>query len=268
MQSLPSAIITLSVTSLVLFVLPIICTILWKRRSKAAWLSLFLGAAGFMLFARVLELGVHMVCIINDNPVSRTILGSTPLFVLYGALMAGIFEECGRYVFLRFCMKKHRTREDYVMYGIGHGGIEVWSVSLMSLVSLLVIDVLLLTQGREGAEQLLDPAGTGALAATLDAAAGFGISSGLVSVLERILCMSVHISLTLLVGYGVSTGKSRLYLPLAILAHALVDVFAALSQRGVVGPMVTEAWLLVWAVALGVWAVKLYKRLSTSPADS
>lgn len=268
MQSLPSATITLSVTCLCLFVLPVVCTVLWKRRTKAAWLPLFLGAAGFMLFARVLELGVHMVCIVSDNPVSRTILGSTPLFVLYGALMAGIFEECGRYVFLRLAMKKHRTREDYVMYGIGHGGIEVWAVVLLSMASLLVIDVLMLIQGREEAQKLLDPSGAAGLAATLDAAAAFSVTNGALSVLERVLCMSVHISLTLLVGYGVSTGKSRLYLPLAILAHAMVDVFPALSQRGVVGPMVTEAWLLIWTALLGVWAARLYKRLSTSPANS
>lgn len=267
MNQLPQAIIILSVTTLCLFVLPIICTALWKRRTKTGWLPLFLGAAGFMLFARVLELGVHMACIVSDNPVSRTILGSTPLFVLYGAMMAGIFEECGRYVFLRFAMKKHRTREDYVLYGIGHGGIEVWAVVLMSMVSLLVIDVLMLLQGREAAAQLLGPAGSG-MDATLDAAASFGVLNGVLSVLERVLCMSVHISLTLIVGYGVSLGKSCLYLPLAILAHALVDVFPALSQRGAVSPIASEAWLLVWTVLLAAWAAKLYKRLSTSHVNS
>lgn len=263
MQNLTSSIIILSVTSLCLFVLPIICTLLWKRRAKAGWLPLFLGAAGFILFARVLELGVHMVCIVSDNPISRTILGSTPLFVLYGALMAGIFEECGRYVFLRFCMKKHRTREDLIMYGIGHGGIDVWTI-LTAFVSYLVIDVLLLTQGREGALSLLDPAGTGQVAAALEAAAGFSISQGVLNIVERLLAMSVHVSLTLAVGYGVIRGKSRVYLPLAILGHAIVDIFAALYQRGAVSLLLCEGWLLIWAALLAVWAVKLYKRLGES----
>lgn len=268
MNQLPQAILTLSVTSLVLFALPIICTAIWKRRTKTGWLPLFLGAAGFMLFARVLELGVHMVCIVSDNPISRTILGSTPLFVLYGALMAGIFEECGRYVFLRFAMKKHRTMEDYVLYGIGHGGIEVWAVSLLSLVNLLVVDALLLTMGTEGVTRLLDPADTGTLGPVLEAAAGFGVADGAISVLERVLCMSVHISLTVVVGYGVSAGRSRVYLPLAILAHAGLDVFPALYQRGAVNVVVSEVWLLAWTVLLAVWAAKLCKKLSTSPVNS
>lgn len=268
MTDLPKAVIILAVTSLALFVLPGICVLLWRRRSGAAWVSMLWGAAGFLLFARVLELGVHMVCIVNDNPVSRTILGSTPLFVLYGTMMAGIFEECGRYVFLRFAMKKHRTREDLVMYGIGHGGIEVWAVTLMSMASLLVIDVLLLTQGREAALGLLDPAGTGQVEAALEAAAGFGVFQGVLNVAERLLAMSAHVSLTLVVGYGVIRGRSRVYLPLAILAHAGVDVLPALYQRGVVGAMTTEGWLLLWAAALAVWAAGLYRKLRTSPEGS
>lgn len=267
MTNLPQATIVLAVTSLILLVLPVICVLLWRRRSGAAWVSMVWGAAGFLLFARVLELGVHMVCIISDNPVSRAILGSTPLFVLYGAMMAGIFEECGRYIFLRSVMRKHRTREDLVMYGIGHGGIEVWTI-LMAFVSYLVIDVLLLTQGREAALGLLDPAGTGQVEAALEAAAGFGVPQGVLNVAERLMAMSAHVSLTLVVGYGVIRGESRVYLPLAILCHAGLDVFAALYQRGAVSLLLAEGWVLIWAVALAVWAVRLYRKLRTSPEGS
>ena len=267
MKDLPQAVIALSVTSLLLFLLPIPAAIFWRKRTGAGWLPLFLGAAGFMLFARVLELGVHMVCIVSDNPISRTIVGSTPLYVLYGASMAGIFEECGRYVFLRFTMKKHRAPRDYVMYGIGHGGIEVWTI-LMGIVSCLVIAVLMLAQGPEAAEKLLDPLGTGAVGPAMEAAVSFGPMMGLLNIVERILAMSAHISLTLVVGYGVSKGKSRLYMPLAVLAHAVFDLVPAMYQRGAVSMLLCEGWVLLGAALLAFWAVRLYKRLSTSPADS
>ena len=74
--------------------------------------------------------------------------------------------------------------------------------------------------------------------------------------------MSAHISLTLVVGYGVAKGKSRFYLPLAILGHTLEDIFPALYQRGAVSMMAAEVWLLAWTVLLAVWAAKLYKRSS------
>jgi len=38
--------------------------------------------------------------------------------------MAGVFEECGRHIVLKYLLKKDRTRENAVLYGIGHGGIE------------------------------------------------------------------------------------------------------------------------------------------------
>ena len=193
----------------------------------------------FLVSARVLELGVHMVCIVWDNPVSRFINGSTPVYVLYGACMAGIFEECGRYVVIRFLMKKNKNRESMVMYGIGHGGAEVWAISLMSIVSLLAVAIMLQGQGIEGTLPFLGVTGdspesmAGPVAAVISSAANFGAVSGVLAVLERMGAMAVHISLTVVVAYGIVKGQRR-YLPLAILAHAAGDLLPALYQRGAV----------------------------------
>ncbi len=107
-----SSILNLSIASVALFLLPIIVSVLWKKHcGKTVSLApLFIGAAGFLISARVLELGVHMVCIVADNPISRYINGNTPAYVIYGIFMAGIFEEVGRYVIIRFFMKKNKTK--------------------------------------------------------------------------------------------------------------------------------------------------------------
>ena len=55
--------------------------------------------------------------------------------------MAGVFEECGRFIVMKYIMKKNRTRENSVLYGIGHGGIEIIAVVLPSMISYLVIAV-------------------------------------------------------------------------------------------------------------------------------
>ena len=46
-----------------------------------------------------------MVCIVTDNPISRFINGNTIAYVLYGIIMAGVFEECGRYIVLKYMVK-------------------------------------------------------------------------------------------------------------------------------------------------------------------
>ena len=267
-SSVQGSIVSLSAAAAVLFLLPIICVVWWKKRcgKSVSFVPMLIGGLGFLVSARVLELGVHMVCIVWDNPVSRFINGNTPVYVLYGALMAGIFEECGRYVVIKFLMKKNKTRENMVMYGIGHGGIEVWAISLMSIVSLLAVAVVLQRQGVEGALPFLGVTGdvpenlAGSVAAAIASAANFSAVNGALTVLERVGAMAVHISLTVVVAYGSMRGQKR-YLPLAILAHAGADLLPALYQRGAVDILAVEAWLYLWAVLLVLWARKLYKEM-------
>ncbi len=262
-----SAVPSLVITAVVLFLLPVVCAVFWKKRcgTSVSLAPLFIGAAGFMVCVRVLELGVHMVCIVMDTPISRFINGSTPAYVIYGILMAGIFEECGRYVIIKFLMKKNKTRENMVMYGIGHGGIEVWAISLLAVINLLVVAVVFQTQGAAQALQALGVTGSlpesaaASVQAMVFSAASFDAASGALTVLERISAMALHISLTVVVGYGIAAGK-KVYLPLAVLAHAMADLFPAMSQRGVVGPWATEAWLFAWAAVLVFWSVTLYRR--------
>ena len=139
-SSIPSLIITV----LLMIAIPVGCFLHWhgkhKQQTKISYL--IAGAIGFILSARVLELGVHYVCVLADNPVSRFINGNTWAFVLYGTMMAGVFEECGRHIILKYILKKNRTRENAVLYGIGHGGIEILAVLLPSMILYLVIAIL------------------------------------------------------------------------------------------------------------------------------
>ena len=133
----PSAVPSLIITVLLIIVIPVIFFLYWRRRPRAQTNISYLiaGAVGFLISARVLEVGVHYFCILADNPVSRFINGSTVTYVLYGTIMAGVFEECGRYIVLKYIMKKNRTRENAVLYGIGHGGIEILAVLLPAMIT-------------------------------------------------------------------------------------------------------------------------------------
>ena len=138
--SIPSLVITV----ILMIAIPVVFFICWRKKhrheTRIVWL--IAGAVGFMVSARVLELGVHYFCILADNPVSRFINGNTAAYVLYGITMAGLFEECGRYVIIKYIMKKNRTRENAVLYGIGHGGIEILAVILPSIITYLAVAVL------------------------------------------------------------------------------------------------------------------------------
>ena len=241
--------ILLAGTTVILFLLPIIYLFVWRRKTHAHWKALFIGAAGFIVSARVLELMVHYFCIVSDNPVSRAINGSTALYVLYGVAMAGIFEEVGRWVILSILNKKINQREDAVMYGIGHGGIEVWTVTLPVVFTYLMV---IASNGSGLPSEMVN-----ALMPSIEA---FGFGMSLCFVLERIFCMGIHIALTVMVFYGVQNHEKK-YLLKAVVCHMLLDVLPALYQRNVVGLIPTEVYLGACCVILCIFAHKLYKNL-------
>ncbi|MBR5111171.1 MAG: YhfC family intramembrane metalloprotease [Clostridia bacterium] len=259
-----SSIPSLAVTVLLMVAIPVVFFLYWrlkhKEQTKISWL--IAGAVGFFVSARVLELGVHYFCIMADNPVSRFINGSTIAFVVYGTVMAGVFEECGRHIMLKYIMKKNRTRENAVLYGIGHGGIEILAVLLPSMVLYLAIAILF-SQGNmeEALNQLKITEETAAAALpSVQAAAAFDYALMAMNVIERLFAMLIHIGLTVTVFYGVISQKKG-FLPLAILLHMAMDTFPALYQRGAVPLWSVEVWAALWTAVIVFIAVRLYKKM-------
>ena len=264
-----SCVPALSVTVALMIAIPVAFCVFWrvKHRAQTNISYLIAGAAGFIVSARVLELGVHYVCILADNPVSRFINGSTAVYVLYGTVMAGVFEECGRHIVLKCILKQNRTRENAVFYGVGHGGIEILTVLLPTMVTYLTVAILFSKGSVEEAMTALKITEDTAAAAlpSVQAAAAFDWAAMAMNVTERLFAMLVHIGLSVVVFYGVRRAK-KAYLPLAILLHMLVDLFPALYQRGVIELWTVELWAGLWAAVIVCIAVRLYKNLKEQTA--
>ena len=260
-----SAVVSLTITVILMIAIPVCFFICWRRKhreqTKISWL--IAGAAGFVISARMLEVGVHYFCIVADNPVSRFINGNAAAFVIYGITMAGIFEECGRLIILKYILKKDRTRENAVIYGIGHGGIEILTVLLPAMILYLAIAVMFSQGDTEAALKTLNITEETATAAlpSVQAAAAFDYAMMAMNVMERLLAMLIHIGLTVIVYYGVVNAK-KLCLPAAILLHMLADTFPALYQRGILPLWAVEIWIAFWTLMIMLIAAKLYKRMS------
>ena len=264
-----SSIPSLTITIVLMIAIPVVSLIYWcrKHRQQTNIGYLIAGIIGFLVSARVLELGVHYLCIISDNPVSRFINAKTFAYVLYGITMAGVFEECGRYIILRFILRKNRTPENAVLYGIGHGGIEILAVLLPSMILYLVIAVFFSSGDVDSALSVLnitEETASSALPSVL-AAASFDYHLMAMNVLERILAMIAHIGLTVIVFYGVSRSKKG-FLPMAIILHMLMDIFPALYQRGILPLWAVELWVAVWVAVIAMIALRLYR--NSRPQES
>ncbi|MBO4406787.1 MAG: YhfC family intramembrane metalloprotease [Clostridia bacterium] len=261
---------SLIVSAVLMIAIPVLFLLFWRMRHKEGTNLGYLlaGALGFVVSARVLELAVHYFCIVTDNPVSRFINGSTAAYVIYGTVMAGVFEECGRYVVLKYILKKNRTRENAVLYGIGHGGIEILTVVLPLMITYLAIAILFSGGKVKEALDALKITEENAAAAlpSVQAAAAFDFATAAMNVVERLLAMFFHIGLTVVVFYGVIEAKKSC-LPLAILLHMAADAFPALYQRDVLPLWAVEVWGALWIALVVLIAVKLYGRMKERPAE-
>ena len=265
-----STIPSLIITVILMIAIPVIFFVYWRKKHKQQTKISYLiaGAIGCIVSARILELGVHYFCILADNSVSRFINGNTVAFVLYGIIMAGVFEECGRYIVLKYIMKKNRTPENAVMYGIGHGGIEIFAVLLPTMILYLVIAVLFSSGNMENALSTLNITEETAAAAlpSVQATATFDYAMMAMNVIERLFAMLVHIGLTVIVYYGVVNAK-KICLPAAIILHMLMDTFPALYQRGVVSLWQVEVWAALWTAVIVFIAMKLYRKMMPQPTS-
>lgn len=254
----PAANIIGITVSLVISVgLPIaLCIIVW-RKTRARISSFFIGAATFVLFALILEQILHTVVL---TATGTALTGNIWLYALYGGLAAGVFEETGRYLAMKLCLKKNLNKQNAIMYGVGHGGIEAMLLVGMACVSNLVIAVMI-NSGQVPA--LLEMSGVDGSTYVLAVEQMTAVSTTpawqfYMAGLERIAAIIFHISASYLVYLAVRDKKLPCYL-LAILLHFLLDAMVLILAK-YLPILAVELITLLFSCVFGAIVWKMYHR--------
>jgi uncharacterized membrane protein YhfC len=221
------------------------------KRFKVKFSTIMIGAAAFILFALVLESIVHNIVL--KGPKGDTILNTPIYYALYGGLMAGLFEEIGRFLAMKFCMKKEPEKlMTGVGYGVGHGGAELLILFGIGTISTLAM-AMMINSGQTDAIMAKAPANAQEqLQAQLDLIATTPASSYVLGMWERISALILQISLSVLVWTAVRKGGRWMWLlPAAILIHAAVDGILVLLQKSVSMTLLelicfAEALIVAW----------------------
>lgn len=240
--------------------IPLAAALIWKKKlKKGDVIPIILGAAMFFLFAMVLESLLHlaMLPIVKNN---------TALYCVYGALAAGLFEETARFLCFKILMKKKLSAENAVSYGIGHGGFEMISVLTITSIGAIIMGIMVNSAGTDAfiasvgaeneaiAEQLLTQVKTYSVMNTPQA---------FLAVYERIVAMTFHISMSVIVMEAAKIkGRAWLY-PAAIILHALLDTPAVLYQREIIPMWLCFVIMTVYTGIIAFAAFKRYKYLKT-----
>jgi len=248
-----ASIICMGVTALIAFVVPIVLAIYFVRAKHGELVPILVGAAVFIVFALVLESLVHNVFLLHTG-VGGKVYANPWLFAIYGGIMAGLFEETGRFTAFKTVLRKKQGNDaNALTYGVGHGGCEAILLVGLSYISNIYLAVLI----NAGMADMLTASLDGDLLAQMQAALDSLIYAPptlfLAAGIERISAIFLHIALSVLVWFAAKDAKQRLLFPIAIGLHALVDIVAAAcSSMGV------NAWLLELLVAAMCAGVVFY----------
>lgn len=171
-------------------------------------------------------------------------------YVVYGALAAGVFEETGRFVAFTILRRRYQGVRTAVSYGIGHGGMEVVLVLGLTMVNYLIIAVMINT-GHAG----IFPSDMVTALVTAPP------STVIVPILDRVIAMVLHVSLSVIVWTAVTHARRRWLFPVAIVLHAIADTPAAFARAGKLSSIaMTESLTGVVALVVAVVAVYLFRQ--------
>ena len=258
-------------TGLLAITIPVVLIVAWKMYTKRSLVPFWVGVMVFIAFSRMLEMIPHSLFLLSSNPVSKAINGNVVLYVIYAATVAALFEETGRYLAFRFVLTKHPNKEAAVTYGIGHGGIECILVLGVTYIQYYAYGQLInngsmdkMLSAYKDSSQSVD-----ALNQLITNIKGVTQMTCYMADLERISAMMVQVALSILVFQAVYVAGKKYMYWVAVALHFLMDVPAALYQKGVLKLLPTEIILFVYAALVLAFGVKIYQGLKTggTPAD-
>lgn len=243
---------------LVSILLPIVGIIFLKKKYNVSLKIFFIGAAAFFISVQILEAPIHSYFLKLNSTTSEFLLNTPLAYMLYGGLMAGIFEETARLISFKFLIKD-RDLMSGITYGLGHGGIEAILIGGISSINSIAYSILINKGGFESImEGLLVEKEV--ISATYDQFVNTSAFIWAMPGIERILAVMIHISLSIIVLYAVKERK-YIYYCLAILVHAVINFPAALYQAGVIKNIfIVEAILFITVLILFIYIFKIFSK--------
>ena len=238
---------------------PILLSWWYVKKYQVRWRTILIGAGVFIVFALLLETILHQIVLKGSH--GQAIIGNIWYYALYGGLAAGVFEETGRFLAMKFLLKQEPSQaRTGVAYGIGHGGIEMLIIFGITMISNLALAGMI-NNGQ--ADTLIASAPAEAQAQVQAQLAQLQTSTAgtyLIGLWERASVIILQIGLSVMVWTAVRKGGKWLWLfPAAILLHFLVDGCAVILAKS--ASMVTvEIIISAMAVAVGAIACALARK--------
>lgn len=240
------------VTLFVSLLLPIVAISVLSFKNKggkvvSAWL---LGAAGFVVTQLLIR--VPILSALQNQPWFARLSQNHMFLYAFGlAFTAGLFELAGRFVVAKL-LSKNLNYKRSLAAGLGHGGIEA-----MILVGITYLNNILYIFMINGGT--FDAVVNEAVASGVDVTALLLLKDQLVSAspalfllagFERLLAMTGHVAMSMIVCYGIHTRKPLQGALVCLGIHTLMDLTAGISLLIGNGLSQTAAYVIIYAILI------------------
>ena len=247
-----------ALSCLAAFGIPIALLLYFRIRKHADILPFFIGCAVMLVFALILESIVHNI-VLNSVP-GQKIRENIWLYALYGGMMAGIFEESGRFIAFKTVLRKNNGKDaNALMYGAGHGGFEAIVLLGLSMISNIAMAAMINSGSIGAVAGALPDDARAQLQPLIDQLVSSSPYLYLAGIVERIFAIALHIALSVLVWFAAKNRKKIWLWPAAILLHAAVDGITVIVMQFTSSTAVTEAAIGLMTVITVLIAVKVWR---------
>lgn len=258
MSNLP--IVSIIVTLFISFILPLAFLVGYALRHKkqGIWSAWLLGALGFFVPQILIRFPILTALSRTDGFLAFA-QNHTLIYGFALAFTAGLFEVVGRYAVARM-LKKNLTYRRALAAGLGHGGIEAIIITGLAYISNLVLLVMLQTGNLDA--QIAQAADPTALLTAKDALMHTHWAMFLLAGFERLLAMTCHVAMSMMVCYGVHSGKATPTI-FAFAMHVCVDCVACISLMIGKGLSQAAAYTIIYILltAFTVLAIVILKTI-------
>jgi uncharacterized membrane protein YhfC len=247
----------MTISAIISIGLPIFLFIFFHKKYTAPVLPMIIGIAAFIIFVLVLERSIHLIVL------GKFALKQKPfIYMLYGTLMAGIFEETARFLSFSILKRKYNGINTGLSYGIGHGGIEAILLSGIAMINAIVFSIIINAGSLESITGKLQGEALDQINTQITTLISIAPYLFLISGIERILAIGIQMSLSIIVFYSVfCKGKWWLY-PSAIILHAIIDSPVALMQAGAIhNVFLVEGLVCLSSILIILLARGIHKKL-------
>lgn len=252
-------------TLIISLILPLAFLVFYALRHKkqGIWSAWLLGAAGFVVPQICIRL--QLLNVLSAKAGFQEFTQTHPvLYALGMAFSAGLFELAGRFA-VAMLLRKKLTYRRALAAGLGHGGIEAMLIVGMAYINNLVFLALIQTGGFDAFVAQTAAAGLDVtyLKTIPDTLTATPSVLYLLAGFERLLAMTCHAAMSMLVCYGVHRNRALPGVLACLSMHTCMDFIASISLFVGKGLSQTMAYTIIYVLltAVTVFAIVILKTI-------